>query len=460
MEKPMSGMLTLEELKAAVAAGEIDTVIAAQIDMQGRLMGKRFQAEFFVENAWEETHSCNYLQATDMEMETVEGYKSTSWESGYGDYTMKPDLATLRRVPWLEGTALVLCDMLDHKTHAEVPHSPRAVLKRQVARLEAMGLKAFMATELEYFLFRESYEQAHEGGYRDLHTFGAYNEDYHIFQTTKEEDVNRAIRTGLQGAGIPVENSKGEASAGQGEINVRYSDALTMADRHVIIKNACKEIAWAKGRALTFLAKWNYNAAGNSSHVHQSLWSADGKTSMFYDPDAESGMSGMMRHYIAGLLHHASEITYFLAPYINSYKRFQAGTFAPTKAIWSMDNRTAGYRLCGADTKAIRIECRVGGSDLNPYLAMAALLAAGIDGIENKRELEPPFVGDAYGGTDVQEIPSTLRDAAAALDGSAMLREAFGCDVVDHYVHAARWEQTEYDRRITDWEIARGFERA
>jgi glutamine synthetase len=456
----MSGMLTLEELKQAVVDGEIDTVLVAQIDMQGRLMGKRFQAEFFLDSAWKETHSCNYLLATDMEMETVEGYKSTSWESGYGDYVMKPDLATLRRVPWLEGTALVLCDTLDHATHADVPHAPRSVLKRQVARLEAMGMKAFMATELEYFLFKESYEEAQQGGYRNLQTYGAYNEDYHIFQTTKEEDVTRAIRTGLQGAGIPVECSKGEASAGQGEINVRYSDALTMADRHVIIKNACKEIAWAKGRALTFLSKWNYDAAGNSSHVHQSLWSADGKTSLFHDPEAEFGMSELMRNYVAGLLHNARDITCFLAPYINSYKRFQAGTFAPTKAIWSRDNRTAGYRMCGEDTKAIRIECRVGGSDLNPYLAMAAMLAAGIDGIENKRELPAPFVGDAYGDAEVEEIPATLRDAASALDGSSMLRGAFGDDVVDHYVHAARWEQTEYDRRITDWEVARGFERA
>jgi glutamine synthetase len=453
-------MLTLDELKQAVATGEIDTVAAAQIDMQGRLMGKRFQAEFFVENAWEETHSCNYLQATDMEMVTVQGYKATSWQAGYGDYTMKPDLATLRRTPWLPGTALVLCDVLDHHTHAEVPHSPRAVLKRQIARLEAMGMTAFMATELEYFLFKGTYEEAQQGGYRNLRTFGAYNEDYHIFQTTKEEDVNRAIRTGLQGAGIPVENSKGEASAGQGEINVRYADALTMADHHVIIKNACKEIAWSKGKALSFLAKWSNDAAGNSAHVHQSLWSADGRAPLFHDPDAELGMSELMRHYVAGLLHNASEITLFLAPYINSYKRFAAGTFAPTKAVWSMDNRTAGYRLCGADSKAIRIECRVGGSDLNPYLAMAALLAAGIDGIERKRELEPAFVGDAYAGRNVREIPATLRDATAALDGSAILRAAFGGDVIDHYVHAARWEQAEYDRRVTDWEIARGFERA
>ncbi|KGE00839.1 glutamine synthetase family protein [Rhizobium sp. YS-1r] len=456
----MAASYSFDDLKLDVAAGRIDTVIAAQVDMQGRLMGKRFQAEYFIEGAWKETHSCNYLLATDIEMETVPGYKASSWEQGYGDYTMKPDLSTLRRLPWLEGTALVICDVLDHHTHEEVPHSPRAILKKQVKRLEAMGMTAFMATELEFFLFDQPYDSAREGGYRNLKLASAYNEDYHIFQTTKEEEVMRAIRTGLQGAGIPVENSKGEASAGQEEINVRYADALTMADRHVIIKNACKEIAWSKGKAITFLAKWNYGAAGSSSHIHQSLWNSDGTTPLFFDKDGKHGMSDTMKHYVAGLLAHASEITYFLAPYINSYKRFMAGTFAPTKAVWSKDNRTAGYRLCGEETKAIRVECRVGGSDLNPYLAMAALIAAGIDGIERKMELKPAFVGDAYHGTDVREIPKTLRDATELMSSSELLRTAFGHDVIDHYVRAARWEQEEYDRRVTDWEVARGFERA
>jgi glutamine synthetase len=456
----MSSSYTFDELKKDVAEGRIDTVLACQVDMQGRLMGKRFQAEFFIESAFEETHSCNYVLATDMEMETVSGYASTSWEKGYGDFIMKPDLSTLRRVPWLEGTALVLCDVLDPSTHADVPHSPRAILKKQVARLEALGMKALMATELEFFLFDQSYEQAQASGYRDLPLVSAYNEDYHIFQTTKEEGVMRAIRKGLQGAGIPVENSKGEASAGQVEVNVRYADALTMADRHAIIKNGCKEIAWSKGKAITFLAKWNATAAGSSSHVHQSLWSADGKTPLFFDEKAEHGMAPLMQHYIAGLLAHASEITYFMAPYINSYKRFVAGTFAPTKAVWSMDNRTAGFRLCGAESKGIRIECRVGGSDLNPYLAFAALLAAGIDGIERKMALGPAFVGDAYGARDVAEIPRTLRQATIEMTQSKMLRAAFGDDVIDHYTRAGEWEQEDFDRRVTDWEIARGFERA
>lgn len=460
MKRIMAASYSFDDLKLDVAEGRIDTVIAAQVDMQGRLMGKRFQAEYFVESAYKETHSCNYLLATDIEMETVPGYKASSWEKGYGDYTMKPDLSTLRKLPWLEGTALVICDVLDHHTHEEVPHSPRAILKKQVKRLADMGMSAFMASELEFFLFDQTYDSAREGGYRNLKLASAYNEDYHIFQTTKEEEVMRAIRTGLQGAGIPVENSKGEASAGQEEINVRYADALAMADRHAVIKNACKEIAWQKGKAVTFLAKWHYNAAGSSSHIHQSLWSADGTTPLFFDEGGEHGMSQTMRHYVAGLLAHASEITYFLAPYINSYKRFMAGTFAPTKAIWSKDNRTAGYRLCGEGTKAIRIECRVGGSDLNPHLAFAALIAAGIDGIEKKTELEPAFVGDAYFGRDVREIPKTLREATDLLHGSELLRTAFGDDVIDHYVRAARWEQEEYDRRVTDWEVARGFERA
>jgi len=456
----MMGMLTLDHLRQEVESGHIDTVLACLVDMQGRLMGKRFHAQYFVDTAWQETHSCNYLLATDMEMETVEGYQSTSWEAGYGDYVMKPDLSTLRRIPWLEGTALVICDVLDHHTHQGVPHSPRAILKKQVARLEAMGMKAFMASELEFFLFDDSYESAQEKRYSGLKTASAYNEDYHIFQTTKEEEVMRAIRNGLQGAGIPVENSKGEACSGQEEINVQYTDALTMADRHAIIKNGCKEIAWSKGRALTFMAKWSYANAGNSSHVHQSLWSADGENSLFYDPDSQYGMSEIMRHYMAGLLSHASEITCFLAPYINSYKRFAEGTFAPTKAIWSLDNRTAGYRLCGESSKSVRVECRVGGGDLNPHLAFAALLAAGIDGIENKLELEEEFRGNAYSADSVREIPKTLRDATIALDESTMLRSAFGDEVIDHYVHAARYEQFEYDRRVTDWEVARGFERA
>lgn len=454
----MTGMLSLQALADAVGEGTIDTVVVAQVDMQGRLMGKRFQAEFFLESAHEETHACNYLLATDLEMETVPGYRATSWAAGYGDHVMKPDLATLRRTPWLPGTALVLADVLDHH-HEPVAHAPRAILKRQIARLRDMGLAPMMASELEFFLFEQSFRDLHAAGYRGLAPIGPYNEDYHIFQTTKEEEVMRAIRTGLQGAGVRVENSKGEASAGQEEINVGYRDALGAADDHVIVKTAVKEIAWAKGRAATFMAKWSNTAAGSSAHIHQSLRDADGRAA-FLDAGEPHGMSRLMRHYLAGLLAHAAEGTLFLAPNVNSYKRFVAGTFAPTSAVWSMDNRTAGYRVVGEGSRAIRIECRVGGADLNPYLAFAAQIAAGIAGIEAGLEPEPEFHGDAYAGAGLRSIPLTLRDATAALDGSAMLRAAFGDAVIDHYVHAARWEQRECDRTVTDWELARGFERS
>ena len=456
----VTGMLTLEELKREIAAGTIDTVVAAMVDMQGRLIGKRFHAPFFADGAWKETHGCNYLLGLDIEMEPVPGYKATSWEKGYGDFVLKPDMATLRRTPWLPGTALVICDVLDHHTHEDVPHSPRAVLKKQLRRLEKMKLKAYMASELEFFLFDDSYEIANRKGYRDLKTSGSYIQDYHILQTTKEEGVMRAIRNGLHAAGIPVENSKGEWGPGQEEINVQYAEALEMADRHAIMKNGCKEIAYGLGKAITFMAKWDYGMAGNSSHIHQSLWSADGKSPLFFDKAGSHGMSETMKAYLAGQLAHAGEITYFLAPYINSYKRFMAGTFAPTRAIWSFDNRTAGYRLCGADSRSIRVECRVGGADLNPYLAFAALLAAGLDGIERKLRLEPAFSGDAYDPKKkLREIPKTLRDATALLDGSKLLRAAMGDEVIDHYVHTAEWEQFEFDRRVTDLELKRGFER-
>ena len=454
----MPGNLTLDALKELVAKGEIDTVLVAGIDMQGRLMGKRFHAAFFCDGGWHETHCCNYLLTVDMEMNTVQGYKSSSWETGYGDYVLKPDMTTLRVIPWLAGTALVLGDTLDHHGH-EVAMSPRAILKRQVARARALGFEPMMATELEFYLFENSYENLRDGGLSDLKTVSGYNEDYHIFQTTKEEDVMRAVRNGLYGAGIPIENSKGEADAGQEEINYRYSDALDTADNHVIVKNGVKEIAWAKGKSVTFMAKYDHRRAGSSSHVHQSLWSADGKP-MFFDPEDAYGMSEVMKQFVAGQLAHATEITAFLAPYVNSYKRFTIGMFAPTKAVWSADNRTAGFRVCGVGSKAVRVECRIPGSDANPYLSCAALLAAGLAGIEGKMALEPEMKGDMYNTENVRNVPHNLRDAAAALKGSAMLRAAFGDDVVDHYHHAAQWEISETDRVVTDFERQRLLERA
>jgi len=455
----MAGNLTFDQLKKAVADGDIDTVLAAAVDMQGRLIGKRFLARYFIESAHEETHGCNYLLANDIDMEPVPGYRAASWEKGYGDFVMKPDLATIRKVPWLEKTALVLCDVLDHHDHSDLPHSPRAILKKQVARLKERGWIAYFASELEFYLFDETYRSAREKHWRGLATASPYIQDYVIPLTTKEEAVMRAIRNGLEGAGIPVENSKGEWGPGQEEINVRYAEALEMADRHVVLKNGIKEIAASQGKAVTFMAKYDYSQAGSSSHVHNSLWSADGKKPLFFDERGEYSMTPLMRSWVAGQLKYARDYTWFLAPYINSYKRFQVGTFAPTSISWSRDNRTAGFRLCGEGTRGVRIECRIGGADLNPYLAFAALIAAGLAGVDENLELAEPFEGDAYQASEVPQIPKTLREATESMAGSEMLRTAFGEDVIEHYVHTARWEQFEYDRRVTDWELHRGFER-
>jgi glutamine synthetase len=453
----MAGNLTFERLCELVDDKTIDTVVTAFVDMQGRLTGKRMSARYFIQGAYEETHACNYLLATDIDNEMVQGYAGTSWAAGYGDFVLKPDMSTLCLTPWLAGTALVLCDVLDH--HGEpIPYSPRAMLKKQTAKLAERGWTAALASELEFYIFKDSYAEAAKKGYKKLETSGYYIEDYAILQTSREEPLLRAFRNGLEGAGIPVENSKGEWGPGQSEINVRYGEAVEMADRHSILKNGMKEIADQHGVSITFMAKYDYNVAGNSAHVHASLWDKASGKPLFHDPNGEHGMSEMCRQFLAGQLHHARALTYFLAPYINSYKRFQAGTFAPTKAVWSIDNRTAGFRLCGHG-KALRVECRMPGGDINPYLTFAALLAAGLDGIDKKMELEPMQSGDNYGKTGVREIPKTLREAIGELEKSEMLRAAFGDDVIEHYLHTARWEQFEYDRRVTDWELWRGFER-
>ena len=453
----MTGNLTFKDLELAVTDGSIDTVLVCMVDMQGRLMGKRFHAKHFISEGHKETHCCDYLLATDLEMGTPDGYAATSWEDGYGDYTMKPDLTTLRKTPWLDGTAMVICDVLDHHTHEEVTHSPRAILKKQIKRLQEMGFDPIMATELEFFLFEKSFKEIQENGFRELRPMSFYNEDYHILQTTKEEHIMRPLRNYLWSAGIPIENSKGEAETGQEELNIKYDNALNTAEHHTIAKHAVKEISWSKGHAVTFLPKWHHDKVGSSSHVHQSLWK-NGENA-FYDPADKLGMSKVMKHYMAGLLSYTSDITFFLAPYVNSYKRFAKGTFAPTRIIWSVDNRTAGFRLCGAGSKNVRVECRIGGSDMNPYLAIAAQIAAGIAGIENKLVLDEPAKGDVYQG-DTKMIPASLREAKDALSASGMLKSAFGEDVVKHYCRAAEVELEEFDRVVTDWEIARGFERA
>lgn len=455
----MPGNLSYEELVSAAQDGSLDTVVAVMVDMQGRLMGKRFHIQHFIDSAYKETHCCNYLLATDMEMATPDGYASTSWSSGYGDYIMQPLMETLRLAPWAQGSAMIMCDVVDHHTHVDVPHSPRAVLKSQLAKLSDMGLTCVAATELEFFVYRETYEQVRDNGYTIMTPISGYNEDYHILQTAKEEDLMRPLRNQLYAAGVPVECTKGEAETGQAELNIRYADALEAADNHSIAKHVTKELALAAGCSASFLAKPSEKMVGSSSHVHQSLRDANGAP-VFYDKSAQYGMSDLMKHYLAGQLHYASDITVLMAPYINSYKRFAAGSFAPTHCVWSIDNRTAGFRIVAPDSKNVRIECRIGGSDLNPYLAIAGQLAAGIAGIEQALELPDAYVGDAYRANKTPQIPKSLRQATVALDKSTMLREALSDEVVDHYVRAAQWEQEEYDRVVTQYEVQRGFERA
>ena len=454
----MQSPYTFAALKQNVVDGQIDTVLVTMVDMQGRLMGKRFHAEAFVEGGFEETHCCNYLLATDLEMAAVEGYTSYGWSSGYGDYVMKPDLSTLRLVPWLDGTAMVLCDILDHHTLKPIAHAPREMLKQQIARAKALGLSPIMATELEFFLFHGTHDEIAKNGFQNLQPISRYNEDYSIFQTTKEEHIMRPIRNHLREMGIPIEGSKGEAEAGQEELNIHYADALACADNHTIAKHAVKEIAHAHGYAASFLPKWHADRVGSASHVHQSLWK--GGENAFHAPENPLGKSELMDHYMAGLIKYAPDYTYFMAPYINSYKRFAKGTFAPTQTVWSVDNRTAAFRLCGEGSKAVRVECRIPGADMNPYLAQAAMLAAGLAGINQKLALPAPFKGDAYTDDTQTHIPRTLRDARDALIGSELLRSALGDDVITHYARAAEWEIEEFNRIVTDYEIARGFERA
>jgi glutamine synthetase len=449
----MVGVLTMDALQASIEDGEIDTVVAAFTDMQGRLIGKRVTGRFFLEAVREEWHACDYLLTVDMEMEPVPGFKAASWDRGYGDFVIRPDLATLRPIPWLPGTALVLGDVLDHHGE-ELAHSPRAILKRQLARLQERGLSAMMASELEFYAFEDSYAAAREKGYRDLKTAGWYIEDYHILETTKREPLMRAIRNGMEAAGIPVQESKGEWGPGQEELNLVYAEALEMADRHVIYKNGVKEIAWLQGKAVSFMAKWREDLAGNSCHIHCSLRDEDGRPAFV----GETAESPLFRQFLAGLLALGPELTYWLAPFVNSYKRFQAGSFAPTRMVWSRDNRTAGFRVLGHGAST-RIECRIPGADVNPYLAYAALLAAGLHGIEAGLEPPPAFSGDAYKAGDNAAVPHTLHEALDRLDGSARLRAAMGDAVVDHYVHAGRWEQRAFDKAVTDWELNRYFER-
>jgi len=443
-------MLTLSELEKAVGDGSIDTVVVAFTDMQGRLMGKRLHGEFFLEGQIPDdgAEGCNYLLALDMEMDPVPGYQIASWERGYGDFSLMPDMATLRRIPWLEATALVLCDVGWHDGTPVNP-SPRQVLKRQVERSAELGYEPMFGSELEFYLLKESFEEAHAKHYRDLTPSVPYILDYHILATTYDEPLIRQIRNGMQGAGIPVETSKGEAWPGQQEINFRFAEAVTMADNHTIYKNGAKEIAHLNGCSITFMAKPDHTWIGNSCHIHSSLW-RDGD-------NAFAGESDIFKQYLAGQIACLRELAVFLAPTINSYKRFAAGSWAPTTLAWGHDNRTCGFRIVGHGG-ALRAETRIPGGDANPYLAFAALLAAGLYGIENKLELPPGLEGNAY-ESDAERFPHSLREAIDALENGTMARAALGDDVVDHYLNYARTEQRLFDEVVTCYERERMFER-
>jgi glutamine synthetase len=450
-------MITLDELRSAVShTGEnaIDTVVLAIVDMQGRLQGKRFDGRHFVETVAEEgSEGCNYLLAVDVEMNTVDGYAMSSWAGGYGDFAMAPDLHTLRLAPWHPGTALVLAD-LAWFDGTPVAASPRQVLRRQLDRLAARELRALAATELEFIVYRDSYEDAFSKGYRDLTPANQYNVDYSLLGTARVEPLLRRIRREMAGAGLRPESAKGECNLGQHEIAFRYDDALTTADHHAIYKNGAKEIAAQEGMALTFMAKPNARE-GNSCHIHFSLRSTRTGQPVF----GGHGMSDLMRHALAGVLATMREFTLLYAPNVNSYKRFAPGSFAPTALRWGTDNRTCALRVVGHTPNGLRFENRVPGGDVNPYLALAGMTAGALHGIEHELPLEDAYTGNAYADADAPRVPATLREAAALWEGSALAREVFGDEVVDHYANNARVELAAFDAAVTDWELVRGFER-
>jgi glutamine synthetase len=446
--------LNLDRLKVLIDQGDVDTVVVAITDMQGRLQGKRCSARYFLEevvpNAAE---ACNYLLAVDVDMNTVEGYSMSSWERGYGDFVMRPDMATLRLMPWNAGTALVLCD-LEWEDSSAVEPSPRQILKRQVARLAERDLVAYVGTELEFIVFQDSYEEAWRRGYDNLTPANQYNVDYSIVGTSRIEHLLRRIRNEMNGAGLYVESAKGECNLGQHEIAFRFSDALTTCDNHSVYKTGAKEIAHQEGMSVTFMPKWNARE-GNSCHIHLSFRSTDGDLVMAGDDG--NGFSPLMGHFIAGQLAYAAELTYFFAPNINSYKRYVEGSFAPTALAWGRDNRTCALRVVGHGA-SLRAESRIPGGDVNPYLAVAALIAAGLEGIESELPLPDELIGNAYESASPR-VPSSLAEAARLLGESKVALDAFGKPVVDHYLNAARVELDAFNSAVTDWERARGFER-
>ncbi len=448
----VQGRLDLETLKSEVDAGRIDTVLIGMVDMQGRLQGKRLTAAHFLDEVVEhDAEGCNYLLAVDVDMNTVEGYAMSSWEQGYGDFVFKPDLSTLRLVPWQEGTAFAMCDLV-WEDGSPVVASPRQILRRQLERLSERGLEAWVGTELEFLVFMDTYEEAWRKGYRDLEPANYYNVDYSLLGTARIEPLLRRIRNSMAAAGLVVENAKGECNYGQHEINFKFDRALASADGHAIYKNGAKEIAAQEGCSISFMPKFN-EREGNSCHIHLSLRGEDG-TPVFAD---DHGFSKTFENFIAGQLACLRELTLFFAPNINSYKRFAVGSFAPTAVAWGKDNRTCSMRVVGHGN-SLRVENRLPGGDVNPYLAIAAMIAAGLHGIENELPLEDEFVGNAY-VADKPHVPTNLREAREQFANSEAAREAFGEEVVEHYLNMARVEIEAFEAAVTDWERYRTFER-
>jgi glutamine synthetase len=451
----VTGMLSLEELQAEAEQGTIDTVVTAFTDMQGRLEGKRIEVSYFLDQVVDHgVEGCNYLLALDMEMDPVPGYELFNWEKGYGDFGIVPDLSTLRRIPWLDRTALVICDVVEHDG-APVPVSPRQILIAQYERAQQMGYTPMFASELEFYLYKQSYAQAHEQDYRNLTPTIPYILDYHILATTMDENILGAIRRGMQGAGIPVEFSKGEAWYGQHEVNTRYADAVTSADRHTIYKNGVKEIAFLHGLSATFMAKPSENDIGSSCHIHSSLVDTDSGASVFVDGHEETDV---FRHYLGGVRSRVRELALFVAPSVNSYKRYASESWAPTSIAWARDNRTAGFRIVGHG-QSRRVECRIPGADVNPYLGYAALLAAGLDGVSSGTDPGPELIGNAYAAAEAEAFPSSLREAVDLWEHSDFARSAFGEEVWSHYLNYGRTEQRLFDEVVTDYERRRMFER-
>jgi len=455
----IKGKLSLSELQQKIGSDCIETIIVAFTDHYGRLTGKRFDAGFFLESALKDgTHGCDYLLTTDMEMEPVPGFQFANWELGYGDFHLVPDMATLREATWLEKTAMVICNLENDKTHKPIAEAPRSILQKQLRVANRTGFDCFAASELEYYVFENSYREATEKHFQDLRPVGWYLEDYHIFQGSRTEHFTAAARRHLKNSGVPVETSKGEWGLGQHELNVRYAEVLEMADRHVVFKQCLKELADSMDISVTFMAKYKEDQAGSSCHIHMSLWK-NGENA--FAGDQELGPvkgSDVFRWFLGGWIAHVPDVMPFYAPTVNSYKRYQDGSWAPTRMAWSYDNRTAGFRVVGKGS-SLRIECRIPGADCNPYLAFAASLASGLDGIKNK--IEPPaiFEGDIYSAKHLPRVPYTLNEAVALFEKSKFAKKTFGKSVVEHYAHFYKKEIEAFANAVTDWERKRYFER-